>query len=159
MPAQLSGAATMITRRDDSLPLVYSCSGCSTAAQMANFIALRLDREGMAERRCIAAVAADVPRLLEVARSGRPILALEGCPFKCVTRCLQQRDIEPDAQVVLSEHGVKKSYHAQFDEAEAEAMVARLRPIAARLYSQAAGKPTDGPKLERQCASSADFRP
>ena len=26
------------------LPLVYSCSGCSSAAQMANHLALRLDR-------------------------------------------------------------------------------------------------------------------
>ena len=26
------------------LPLVYSCSGASTAAQMANHIAVRLDR-------------------------------------------------------------------------------------------------------------------
>ena len=125
---------------------------------MANFIALRLDREGMAERHCIAAVAADVPRLLEVARTGRPILALEGCPFKCVTRCLQQRDIEPDAQVVLSEHGVKKSYDAQFDEAEAEAMVARLRPIVARLYSQAAAKSIEPRGWERHGVASGKLR-
>ena len=32
-----------------SRPLVYSCSGCSSAAQMANHLALRLDRAGVAE--------------------------------------------------------------------------------------------------------------
>ena len=32
--------------RKKNLPLVYSCSGCSSAAQMANHVALRLDREG-----------------------------------------------------------------------------------------------------------------
>ncbi|WP_258292173.1 putative zinc-binding protein, partial [Escherichia marmotae] len=32
-----------------SRPLVYSCSGCSSAAQMANHLALRLDRAGQAE--------------------------------------------------------------------------------------------------------------
>ena len=39
-----------------SLPLVYSCSGCSSAAQMANDLALRLDRAGVAEMSCIAGV-------------------------------------------------------------------------------------------------------
>ena len=31
------------------LPLVYSCSGCSIAAQMANALAISLDLEGVAE--------------------------------------------------------------------------------------------------------------
>lgn len=31
------------------LPLVYSCSGCSSAAQMANYLAVSLDRRGLAE--------------------------------------------------------------------------------------------------------------
>ncbi|HVR82092.1 MAG TPA: putative zinc-binding protein [Luteimonas sp.] len=30
-------------------PLVYSCSGCSSAAQMANQLAIRLDRDGGGE--------------------------------------------------------------------------------------------------------------
>ena len=42
------------------LPLVYSCSGCSSAAQMANHLALRLDRAGAAEMSCIAGVGGGV---------------------------------------------------------------------------------------------------
>jgi len=34
-----------MTTEYDELPLVYSCSGCSSAAQMANDLAVRLDRE------------------------------------------------------------------------------------------------------------------
>ena len=33
---------------DDPLPLVYACSGCSNVAQLANDLALRLDRAGAA---------------------------------------------------------------------------------------------------------------
>jgi uncharacterized metal-binding protein len=33
----------------DNLTLVYSCSGCSNAAQLANHLAVRLDRTGVAE--------------------------------------------------------------------------------------------------------------
>ncbi|MBS3959615.1 MAG: hypothetical protein KGZ52_09465, partial [Xanthomonadaceae bacterium] len=40
-------------KRSD-LPLVYSCSGCSSAAQLANRLALMLDRDGEAEMSCIA---------------------------------------------------------------------------------------------------------
>ncbi|MEI2401086.1 putative zinc-binding protein, partial [Paenibacillus phytohabitans] len=32
-----------------NLPLVYSCSGCSSAAQTANTIAIKMDRENVAE--------------------------------------------------------------------------------------------------------------
>ena len=42
-------------------PIVYSCSGCSSAAQLANHVALRLDRCGAAEMSCIAGVGGDVP--------------------------------------------------------------------------------------------------
>lgn len=41
-----------------TLPLVYSCSGCSSAAQMANYVAVQLDRRGAAEMSCIAGVGA-----------------------------------------------------------------------------------------------------
>ena len=126
----------MKVRRIDRLPLVYSCSGCSSAAQMANYIALRLDREGMAEMSCIAGVGGDVPHLMKIASSGRQILALDGCPLQCAKACLRQRGIEPDEHVTLSEHGVSKRYHADFDRSEADAMVARLRPVAARLRAK-----------------------
>ena len=66
------------------LPLVYSCSGCSSAAQLANHVALRLDRSSIAEMSCIAGIGGDVPSLLKTARSGRPIIALDGCPLVCV---------------------------------------------------------------------------
>ncbi|MFM2427654.1 MAG: hypothetical protein RL707_1481, partial [Pseudomonadota bacterium] len=50
------------------LPLVYACSGCSSAAQLANQVALQLDRRGIAEMSCIAGVGGDVPYLLKIAR-------------------------------------------------------------------------------------------
>ncbi|MFC3282033.1 putative zinc-binding protein [Litchfieldella rifensis] len=36
--------------------LIYSCSGCSDVAQLANEVALRLDHAGVAEMSCIAGV-------------------------------------------------------------------------------------------------------
>lgn len=102
------------------LPLVYSCSGCSSAAQTANYIALKLDRDGEAEMSCIAGVGGNVPHLVNIARSGRLIVALDGCPLACTLGCLQQRGLKADYHLQLHEHGVKKKYHADFDQNEAD---------------------------------------
>ncbi|MBB5503285.1 putative zinc-binding protein [Paraburkholderia sp. MM5384-R2] len=78
-----------------SRPLVYSCSGCSSAAQLANDVALQLDRRGKAEMSCIAGVGGDVPALLKLARSGRPIMAIDGCPLVCAKSALARHGIVP----------------------------------------------------------------
>lgn len=67
-------------------PLVYSCSGCSNVAQGANRLAVRLDREGLAEMSCIAGVGAGVFPIVRIAKSGRPILAIDGCPSPAASR-------------------------------------------------------------------------
>jgi uncharacterized metal-binding protein len=106
------------------LPLVYSCSGCSSAAQMANHLALQLDRAGVAEMSCIAGVGGGVTGLVRTAQSGRRILALDGCVLKCVAACLANAGVVADTHVVLSEHGVKKRQHADFDPVEAQRLYA-----------------------------------
>ena len=104
------------------LPLVYSCSGCSSAAQMANHLALRLDRADVAEMSCIAGVGGGVAGLVRTARSKRPILALDGCVLECVSACLANAGVVADTHLVLSDYGVKKRKHADFDGEQAEAV-------------------------------------
>lgn len=112
-------------------PLVYSCSGCSSAAQMANALALRLDRDGHAEMSCIAGVGGGVAGLVRTAHGGRPILALDGCALRCVQACLARAGVEPTAHVLLSDHGVRKKAHADFDPLQAERVyLDAVRPAA-----------------------------
>ncbi len=94
-----------------NLPLVYACSGCSGAAQMANALALRLDRSGLAEMSCIAGIGGDVAPLLRTARSGRPIVALDGCQLHCAYHCLARHDIGAVMHIDLSAAGVRKNRH------------------------------------------------
>lgn len=117
----------------EHLPLVYSCSGCSSAAQMANHIALQLDRQGIAEMSCIAGVGGNVPHLVRIAQSGRPILALDGCPLQCVKSSLAQRGIVPTQHILLHEQGVKKRYHMDFDLQEVEKILEEVAMVAASL--------------------------
>ncbi|PCR88913.1 putative zinc-binding protein [Natrinema ejinorense] len=100
-------------------PLVYSCSGCSSAAQMANDLAVSLDREAVAEMSCIAGVGGGVAPLVDTATAGRPIVAIDGCPLECTKQCLDQHDVAPDLHYVLAEEGVTKEYHADYDSDQA----------------------------------------
>jgi uncharacterized metal-binding protein len=109
--------------KDPDLPLVYSCSGCSSAAQLANHVAVQLDRRGIAEMSCIAGVGGDVPHLVKIAQSGRPVVALDGCALACARNCLARHGVEPTQYHQLQKHGVKKRYHADFDAGQAEQII------------------------------------
>lgn len=101
-------------------PLVYSCSGCSSAAQMANYIAIKLDRLKIAEMSCIAGVGGGVCSLVNVAKSGRPIVVIDGCPLACAKACLKMHDVDPDDHIILTDLGVKKMKGLDFDINEAK---------------------------------------
>lgn len=109
-----------------NLPLVYSCSGCSSAAQLANHVALQLDRRGVAEMSCIAGIGGDVRHLLKIAKSGRRIIALDGCALACAKSCLSRHGIVPDSYHQLQEYGVKKRLHEDFEPEQAETVIARV---------------------------------
>lgn len=110
------------------LPLVYSCSGCSSAAQMANYIALNLDRRNLVEMSCIAGVGGDVPKLVKVAKSGRPIVGIDGCALACVKHSLARHGLEPVIWHELSRYEVPKVYQADFDKEQADKLVGEIIP-------------------------------
>ncbi len=112
-----------------NLPLVYSCSGCSSAAQMANSLAIRLDRDEYAEMSCIAGVGGGVKSLVRVAKSGRPIIALDGCPLACARHCLANHKITPEKHFILSEFGVAKIKKSLFSEREIAAVYRELKNL------------------------------
>lgn len=96
---------------EQTLPLVYSCSGCSNVAQLANDLAVVLDRQGLAQMSCITGVGGHVKQLLKLAQSGRPILAIDGCPLNCVRQSLAQHAIVPTYHLELTSCGYKKKEH------------------------------------------------
>lgn len=110
----------MIDIEEELKPLVYSCSGCSSAAQMANYLAVRLDRSGLAEMSCIAGVGGNVKTLVRTAKSGRKLIAIDGCPLACVKACLSNHALQPDWHIELKGMGVAKKQGEDFDRVEAE---------------------------------------
>ena len=107
------------------LPLVYSCSGCSSVAQLANDCALELDRAGRAQMSCISGVGGGVPSLQKLAQSGRPILALDGCALACVKACLAQAGITATVHLILNQEGARKRFHVDA-QPEERALIAQV---------------------------------
>lgn len=112
---------------DVTKPLVYSCSGCSSAAQMANHLAIQLDRLGKAEMSCIAGVGGNVKALVKTAKSGRKIIAIDGCPLTCVQACLSNHNIKADEHFELSTYSVKKQKGVDFDMDEANSILEQIQ--------------------------------
>lgn len=112
--------------RTDNKPLVYSCSGCSSAAQMANYIAVQLDRMDVAEMSCIAGIGGNVKNLVRTATSGRKIIVIDGCPLACSKACLSNHSVKPDINIDLSSMGVSKKLHEDFDMDNANQILKRI---------------------------------
>ncbi len=116
-----------MSKHNKHLPIVYSCSGCSSAAQMANYMAINLDRNEIAEMSCIVGVGGNVKNLVRTAKSGRKIIAIDGCSLACSKACLENHAITPDIHIDLSKHGVKKRLHEDFEKEQANNLLQVLK--------------------------------
>lgn len=112
-----------------TLPLIYACSGCSNAAQLANALAVRADREGWAEMSCISGVGGDVAPLVKLARSSRPIVALDGCLLQCTVACLQRAGVTPTRSLILSDLGIRKRHGCDYTQEELSTLAPDVRSL------------------------------
>ena len=110
---------------------------------------------------CIAGVGGDVQSLVETATSGRPIIALDGCPLQCARHCLHRHGVTPTLHYTLSDFGIRKRYHAQFaadsTKKTAEIMAATQRPIVQTALSEPSGEPAwkTSPKIRPPSMSAS----
>lgn len=125
-----------------SKPLVYSCSGCVGAGQLANAVALKMDRAEVAEMSCIAGLGGDVPSLVRTARSGRPVVALDGCTLACARQALARHGVQTIVHMQLPDQGARKRNQTEFDPVQAQRVFTDVcRRLARALPRQAAQLP------------------
>jgi len=61
--------------------------------------------------------------MVNTAKSGRKIIAIDGCPLSCSKACLSNHHIEPDLHFELTQFGVKKKNHVDFDPNQADSIL------------------------------------
>jgi uncharacterized metal-binding protein len=91
-----------------SKPIIYACSGCSDAGELADRIARRLTREGAGEMSCLAGVGGRVKHLVAVAERAERILVIDGCPINCARRMLELAGVKHFEHLALQELGLRK---------------------------------------------------
>jgi len=89
------------------LPIVFACSGCSEAGQLANQVALELNRRGIAEMSCLAGVGAAKRHFLKQLHD-REVWIIDGCPIECSLGVFHQVQEHADVHIRLHALGVRK---------------------------------------------------
>ena len=91
-----------------SIPLIFACSGCSNAGQLANDLARDLDRRGICEMSCLAGVGAGKEIFLKRLRE-RKVWVIDGCPIDCSLGVFDQVKEHVDVHIRLGDFQVKKN--------------------------------------------------
>lgn len=113
-----------------SIPLLFTCSGCSNAGQLSDQLARELDRRGHAEMCCLAGVGAAKPHFLKKLVD-REVWLIDGCPIECSLGVFSQISAHVDVHLRLHEYGVRKNAPLP-DAGELEALIEALLQDAAR---------------------------
>ncbi len=88
--------------------VVYACSGCSDAGEIADRIARQLTRDGAAQMSCLAGIGGRVKSLLAKAASAERILAIDGCPLNCARHTLELAGFKKFEHLELHQLGIRK---------------------------------------------------
>ena len=89
-------------------PIVYACSGCSDAGELADRIARRLTRDGHAEMSCLAGIGGRVKHLLAKGEKAERILVIDGCPINCARKTLELAGLKNFDHLALHDLGMRK---------------------------------------------------
>jgi uncharacterized metal-binding protein len=105
-------------------PVVYACSGCSDAGELADRIARQLTREGVAEMSCLAGIGGRVKPLVNKANAAERILAIDGCPLNCTRHTLELAGFKNFDRLELHKFGLRKGSCPVMEEKIASGVVA-----------------------------------
>ena len=88
--------------------VVYACSGCSDAGELADRIARRLTQEGTAQMSCLAGIGGRVKSLVSKAEKAEHILVVDGCPLNCAAHTLKLAGFRNFDHLELQKIGLRK---------------------------------------------------
>ena len=88
--------------------VVYACSGCSDAGELADRIARQLSHDGAAQMSCLAGIGGRVKSLVTRAEKAERILVVDGCPLNCARHTLELAGFKKFDHLELHKIGMRK---------------------------------------------------
>ena len=107
--------------------VVYACSGCSDAGEIADRVARQLTREGAAKMSCLAGIGGRVKSLVATAEKAERILVVDGCPLNCAAHTLKLAGFQKFDHLELHKIGVRKGSTPVTDERIADGVAAAIK--------------------------------
>ncbi len=96
--------------------VVYACSGCSDAGEIADRVARQLTCDGVAQMSCLAGIGGRVKSLLSKAENAERILVVDGCPLNCARHTLELAGFKKFDHLELHKLGIRKGSAPVTDE-------------------------------------------
>jgi uncharacterized metal-binding protein len=88
--------------------VVYACSGCSDAGELADRTARGLAQAGLAKMSCLAGIGGRVKSLMKTAEGAQQILVIDGCPLNCARHTLELAGFKNFQHLELNRLGLRK---------------------------------------------------
>lgn len=107
--------------------VVYACSGCSDAGEIADRVARRLTRDGAARMSCLAGIGGRVKSLVATAEKAERILVVDGCPLNCARHTLELAGFKKFDHLELHKLGIRKGSTPVTDELVAAGAAAAVK--------------------------------
>ena len=88
--------------------VIYACSGCSDAGELADQTARVLSQQQLGEMSCLAGIGGRVKPLMRKAAQAEHIVAIDGCPLNCTRHTLAQAGFTTVHHLELHRLGLRK---------------------------------------------------
>jgi len=88
--------------------VIYACSGCSDAGELADRTARALSQQKRGEMSCPAGIGGRVKSLIVKAEKAHHIVAIDGCPLNCARHTLEQAGFQTLHHLELHKLGLRK---------------------------------------------------
>lgn len=104
---QENASSTCECKAEDIIFL--SCSGGSNCGQITNHVAVNLDIEKIGHIYCLAGIAAHIDGMVESARDGKRIVALDGCQVACAKKAIEHAGLTVTDWICVTNEGINKN--------------------------------------------------
>jgi len=108
--------------------LIFPCSGGSNVGQIANQAGVKLTQDGFGNIFCLAGIGGHVSGMIESAKGGKVIVAIDGCPVACAKKTLEHAVFNIDEYVQVTEIGIEKNHDLDPISPDVDKVTAYLTP-------------------------------
>lgn len=88
--------------------LLFACSGAADVGAVSDLAVRELVKRKAGFMCCTAAVAAEIPEIVEKARQAARIVSIDGCKHLCARKVLEGAGLKPAPAVCLEDWGYPK---------------------------------------------------